>query len=111
MVLQFGVLDHIEPQEGSTLKQSSNLRLTQIERLDKAGFSAYHLAEHHSPAAYSLAPSQNGTRGFRRHNVGEGRNCQWRGVPPKGLMDVVRGYSAATPVVSSASGADQASYP
>ena len=31
MVPQFGVFDHIEPQAGSTLKQSSDLRLTQIE--------------------------------------------------------------------------------
>ena len=59
MALQFGVFDHIEPQDGLTLKQSYDLRLTQIEKLDKAGFYAYHLAEHHSPAVHSLAPSQN----------------------------------------------------
>jgi hypothetical protein len=80
MVPLFGVFNHIELQAGSMLKQSSNLRLAQIEKLEKASFYAYHLAEHHSPAAHRLAPSQNGTRGFRRHNVGEGRNCQWRGV-------------------------------
>ena len=34
-------------------------RLAQIERYDKAGFFAYHLAEHHTPAVHSLAPSQN----------------------------------------------------
>ena len=34
-------------------------RLVQIERLDQAGFYAYHLAEHHTPAVHSLAPSQN----------------------------------------------------
>ena len=59
MALQFGVFDHIEPQDGLTLKQSYDLRLIQIEKLDKAGFYAYHLAEHHSPAVHSLAPSQN----------------------------------------------------
>jgi alkanesulfonate monooxygenase SsuD/methylene tetrahydromethanopterin reductase-like flavin-dependent oxidoreductase (luciferase family) len=33
--------------------------LEQIEALDKAGVYAYHLAEHHSPAVHSVAPSQN----------------------------------------------------
>lgn len=59
MSLQFGVFDHIEPVEGMTLQEIYNLRLTQIEALDQAGFYAYHLAEHHTPAVHSLAPSQN----------------------------------------------------
>lgn len=59
MSLQFGVFDHIEPVEGMTLKQIYDLRLEQIEALDRAGFYAYHLAEHHTPAVHSLAPSQN----------------------------------------------------
>ena len=59
MALQFGVFDHIEPLERLTLKQHYDLRLTQIEKLDQAGFYAYHLAEHHTPAVHSLAPSQN----------------------------------------------------
>jgi alkanesulfonate monooxygenase SsuD/methylene tetrahydromethanopterin reductase-like flavin-dependent oxidoreductase (luciferase family) len=41
------------------LQRSYEMRLEQIERLDKAGFYAYHLAEHHTPAIHSLAPSQN----------------------------------------------------
>jgi alkanesulfonate monooxygenase SsuD/methylene tetrahydromethanopterin reductase-like flavin-dependent oxidoreductase (luciferase family) len=57
--LQFGVFDHIEPQQGMPLQRSYEMRLEQIERLDKAGFYAYHLAEHHTPAIHSLAPSQN----------------------------------------------------
>ena len=57
--MQFGVFDHIEPLDGMTLQQIYDLRLTQIEKLDKAGFYAYHLAEHHTPAVHSLAPSQN----------------------------------------------------
>jgi alkanesulfonate monooxygenase SsuD/methylene tetrahydromethanopterin reductase-like flavin-dependent oxidoreductase (luciferase family) len=57
--MQFGVFDHIEPLDGMTLQQIYDLRLTQIEKLDKAGFYVYHLAEHHTPAVYSLAPSQN----------------------------------------------------
>jgi alkanesulfonate monooxygenase SsuD/methylene tetrahydromethanopterin reductase-like flavin-dependent oxidoreductase (luciferase family) len=34
-------------------------RLQQMEALDEAGFFAYHLAEHHTPAVHSMAPSQN----------------------------------------------------
>jgi alkanesulfonate monooxygenase SsuD/methylene tetrahydromethanopterin reductase-like flavin-dependent oxidoreductase (luciferase family) len=57
--LQFGVFDHIEPLDGMSLHDMYYLRLVQIEALDKAAFYAYHLAEHHSPAVHSLAPSQN----------------------------------------------------
>jgi alkanesulfonate monooxygenase SsuD/methylene tetrahydromethanopterin reductase-like flavin-dependent oxidoreductase (luciferase family) len=59
MALQFGVFDHIEPVPGMDLEQIYAHRLIQIEQLDKAGFYAYHLAEHHTPAVHSLAPSQN----------------------------------------------------
>src|SRR5499425_909178 len=59
MALRFGVFDHIEPVPGQRLDQIYRERLVQIERLDRAGFHAYHLAEHHTPAIHSLAPSQN----------------------------------------------------
>ena len=59
MALQFGVFDHIEPVPGLGLQEVYNLRLEQLEVLDKAGYYAYHLAEHHTPAVHSLAPSQN----------------------------------------------------
>ena len=59
MALRFGVFDHIEPVPGLRLDQIYRERLLQIERLDRAGFYAYHLAEHHTPAIHSLAPSQN----------------------------------------------------
>jgi alkanesulfonate monooxygenase SsuD/methylene tetrahydromethanopterin reductase-like flavin-dependent oxidoreductase (luciferase family) len=59
MSLRFGVFDHIEPVPGQRLDQIYRERLVQIERLDRAGFYAYHLAEHHTPAIHSLAPSQN----------------------------------------------------
>ena len=59
MVLQFGVFDHIEPIPGQELAQIYRDRLNQIELFDNAGFYAYHLAEHHTPAVHSLAPSQN----------------------------------------------------
>jgi alkanesulfonate monooxygenase SsuD/methylene tetrahydromethanopterin reductase-like flavin-dependent oxidoreductase (luciferase family) len=57
--LKFGIFDHIEPVPGLRLDQIYRERLIQIERLDAAGFYAYHLAEHHTPAIHSLAPSQN----------------------------------------------------
>jgi len=59
MALQFGVFDHIEPVPGLGLQETYDLRMEQIEVLDKAGYYAYHLAEHHTPAVHSLAPSQN----------------------------------------------------
>jgi alkanesulfonate monooxygenase SsuD/methylene tetrahydromethanopterin reductase-like flavin-dependent oxidoreductase (luciferase family) len=59
MTLRFGIFDHIEPIEGLRLDQIYRERLIQIERFDHAGFFAYHLAEHHTPAIHSLAPSQN----------------------------------------------------
>ena len=57
--MRFGVFDHIEPVAGLGLDRIYRERLLQIERLDAAGFHAYHLAEHHTPAIHSLAPSQN----------------------------------------------------
>jgi hypothetical protein len=57
--VRFGVFDHIEPVPGLRLDRIYRERLLQIERLDAAGFYAYHLAEHHTPAIHSLAPSQN----------------------------------------------------
>jgi alkanesulfonate monooxygenase SsuD/methylene tetrahydromethanopterin reductase-like flavin-dependent oxidoreductase (luciferase family) len=59
MALRFGVFDHIEPVPGQRLDQIYRERLVQIERLDALGFYSYHLAEHHTPAIHSLAPSQN----------------------------------------------------
>lgn len=59
MALQFGVFDHIEPIPGQDLDRIYRDRLSQVERFDADGFYAYHLAEHHTPAVHSLAPSQN----------------------------------------------------
>src|SRR5438105_14770238 len=59
MTLRFGIFDHIEPVPGLGLDRIYRERLIQIERLERAGFHAYHLAEHHTPAIHSLAPSQN----------------------------------------------------
>jgi alkanesulfonate monooxygenase SsuD/methylene tetrahydromethanopterin reductase-like flavin-dependent oxidoreductase (luciferase family) len=57
--LQFGIFDQIEPVPGLALPQIYHERLRLLERYDAAGFYAYHLAEHHTPAVHSLAPSQN----------------------------------------------------
>ena len=59
MALQFGVFDHIEPIPGQELDQIYRDRLSQVDMFDAARFYAYHLAEHHTPAVHSLAPSQN----------------------------------------------------
>ena len=57
--IDFGVFDHIEHLPGVPLDQLYAERLDQMEALDQAGFFAYHLAEHHTPAVHSMAPSQN----------------------------------------------------
>ncbi len=59
MGLQFGIFDHIEPVPELSLAQIYRERLALTEEYDAAGFYAYHLAEHHTPAVHSLAPSQN----------------------------------------------------
>lgn len=57
--IEFGVFDHIEHLPGVPLDQLYRERLLLLEALDQAGFFAYHLAEHHTPAVHSMAPSQN----------------------------------------------------
>ena len=57
--IRFGVFDHIEYLPGTPLGQLYEERLVQMQALDEAGFFAYHLAEHHTPAVHSMAPSQN----------------------------------------------------
>ncbi len=59
MTLRVGVFDHIEHQPDVRLDRLYNDRLQLIEQLDRSGFYSYHLAEHHTPAVHSLAPSQN----------------------------------------------------
>ena len=57
--IRFGVFDHIEHLPGVPLNRLFEERLTQMEALDEAGVFSYHLAEHHTPAVHSMAPSQN----------------------------------------------------
>ena len=57
--IRFGVFDHIEHLPDVPLFRLYEDRLQQMEALDEAGFFSYHLAEHHTPAVHSMAPSQN----------------------------------------------------
>lgn len=57
--IEFGVFDHIEYLPGVPLDKLYRDRLEQVAYLDAAGFFGYHLAEHHTPATHSMAPSQN----------------------------------------------------
>ena len=59
MTIEFGVFDHIEHLPGVGLEQLYDERLIALEMLDRYGFYGYHLAEHHTPAVHSMAPSQN----------------------------------------------------
>ena len=59
VTLQFGVFDHIEPIPDVPPDRLYRERLLQVERFDAAGFYAYNLVGHHTPAVHSLAPSQN----------------------------------------------------
>ena len=71
MTLRFGIFDHIEPVPGLGLDRIYRERLVQIERLDAAGFHAYHLAEHHTPA---LAGSPAAVREYMEEYIATGAN-------------------------------------
>ncbi len=46
-VLEFGVFDHVDRYDGP-LHEYYEARLKLVEQYDKAGFHAYHVAEHHA---------------------------------------------------------------
>ena len=55
--VQFGVFDHLDD-SGLPLARHFENRLRLIEAYDRAGFYAYHLAEHHNtPLGYAPSPS------------------------------------------------------
>ena len=55
--MRFGVFDHMD-RSGPDLSQQYQCRLTLIEAYDRAGFYAYHVAEHHgTPLGLSPSPS------------------------------------------------------
>jgi alkanesulfonate monooxygenase SsuD/methylene tetrahydromethanopterin reductase-like flavin-dependent oxidoreductase (luciferase family) len=55
--MEFGVFDHLD-RTGTSLAEYYEDRLKIIEAYDRAGFYAYHLAEHHS-TPLGMAPSPN----------------------------------------------------
>ena len=55
--MRFGVFDHMD-RSGPDLGQQYQCRLTLVEAYDRAGFYAYHVAEHHgTPLGLSPSPS------------------------------------------------------
>ena len=55
--MRFGIFDHLDD-SGVPLHQHFENRLKLIEAYDRAGFYAYHLAEHHNtPLGYAPSPS------------------------------------------------------
>lgn len=55
--MKFGVFDHVDA-TGAPLADYFEQRLRLVERYDRAGFHAYHVAEHHStPLGMSASPS------------------------------------------------------
>ena len=58
MTLDFGIFDHLERRPDVPLDQQYEERLELIAAFDRAGFYAYHLAEHHQ-SPLCMAPSQN----------------------------------------------------
>jgi alkanesulfonate monooxygenase SsuD/methylene tetrahydromethanopterin reductase-like flavin-dependent oxidoreductase (luciferase family) len=54
-VLGFGIFDHLDD-DGTSLAAFYETRLRLVERIEWAGFSGYHLAEHHA-TPLGLAPS------------------------------------------------------
>src|SRR5215469_13521420 len=67
--MKFGVFDHMD-RAGSDLGRQFDQRLKLIELYEKAGFHAYHIAEHHatplgmapSPSVFLAAVAQRTTR-------------------------------------------------
>lgn len=55
--MRFGIFDHLDD-SGETLSRHFENRLKLVEAYDRAGFHAYHLAEHHNtPLGYAPSPS------------------------------------------------------
>ncbi|HEX3881571.1 MAG TPA: LLM class flavin-dependent oxidoreductase [Stellaceae bacterium] len=55
--MRFGIFDHLDD-SGQALNRHFESRLNLVEAYDRAGFYAYHLAEHHNtPLGYAPSPS------------------------------------------------------
>ena len=46
--VDFGIFDHLDRRPDTTLRQTYEDRLKLTEAYDRAGFYAYHIAEHHA---------------------------------------------------------------
>ena len=55
--MEFGLFDHIEGIPGTSMRQVLRDRIELVKLLDAAGFSGYHVAEHHG-TDLCLAPNQ-----------------------------------------------------
>lgn len=56
--VDFGIFDHLDRRPDTTLRQTYEDRLRLVEAYDRAGFYAYHIAEHHAtPLTVAPAPS------------------------------------------------------
>ncbi len=56
--VDFGIFDHLDRRPDTTLRQTYEDRLKLTEAYDRAGFYAYHIAEHHAtPLTVAPAPS------------------------------------------------------
>ncbi len=56
--VEFGIFDHLDRRPDTTLRQTYEDRFKLIEAYDRAGFYAYHIAEHHAtPLTVAPAPS------------------------------------------------------
>jgi alkanesulfonate monooxygenase SsuD/methylene tetrahydromethanopterin reductase-like flavin-dependent oxidoreductase (luciferase family) len=65
-VLKFGCFDHLDA-DGSPLGEMLEKRLKLIELMDRAGFYAFHMAEHHStPLGWVPSPSVFVSAAFQR---------------------------------------------
>ncbi|HEY7620539.1 MAG TPA: LLM class flavin-dependent oxidoreductase, partial [Solirubrobacteraceae bacterium] len=55
--MRFGVFDHVD-ESGLAVGRQFEERLQLLERYERAGFHAYHLAEHHNtPLGHTPSPS------------------------------------------------------
>lgn len=54
--IDFGVFDHLDRRPDATIGQTYEDRLSLVEEYDRAGFFAYHIAEHHA-TPLTMAPS------------------------------------------------------
>ena len=76
--MEFGVFDHLD-RHGGALADYYESRLKITEAYDRAGFYAYHLAEHHStPLGLAPSPERVSRRRGAAHAASSGSD-RWCG--------------------------------